>query len=92
MIADKLDLEEAGGLDKARLLLEKESNQIIQRNASAVFLTTAISQNGRLDSLTVLATQIRMVWQIAHLYNQRPSLREMSWLYGNVAVTTLLAA
>ncbi|MFC2188576.1 DUF697 domain-containing protein [Fulvivirgaceae bacterium LMO-SS25] len=92
LMAEKLDLESAGGLDQARILLQNESNRIIQRNASAVFLTTAISQNGRLDGLTVLATQIRMVWQIAKLYNQRPSLREMSWLYGNVAITTLLAA
>ncbi len=91
-LAEKVDLEAAGGLGQARLLLQKESNRIIQRNASAVFLTTAISQNGKLDGLTVLATQIRMVWQIANLYNQRPSLREMSWLYGNVAITTLLAA
>lgn len=92
LVAEKLDLESAGGLDQARIILQKESNRIIQRNASAVFLTTAISQNGRLDGLTVLATQIRMVWQIAKLYKQRPSLREMSWLYGNVAITTLLAA
>jgi len=33
-----------------------------------------------------------MVWQIAHVYYQRPSLRELMRLYANVAGTTLLVS
>ena len=64
---------------------------IVKQMASAVFLTTAVSQSGRLDGLLVLAAQSRMVWRIAHLYNQRPSLREISYLYANVAATSFVA-
>ena len=32
-----------------------------------------------------------MVWRIAHLYYQRPSLRDVTHLYANVAATSLLA-
>ena len=32
-----------------------------------------------------------MVWRVAHLYYQRPSLREMTYLYANVAATSFVA-
>ena len=59
--------------------------------ATTVFLTTAVSQSGRLDALLVLMAQSRMVWRVAHLYYQRPSLREMAHLYTNVAATAFVA-
>ncbi len=59
--------------------------------ASTVFLTTAVSQSGRLDVLLVLMAQSRMIWRIAHLYYQRPSLRELMHLYSNVAATAFVA-
>ena len=59
--------------------------------ATTVFLTTAVSQSGRLDALLVLMAQSRMIWRIAHLYYQRPSLREMAHLYSNVAATAFVA-
>jgi hypothetical protein len=40
----------------------------------------------------VLAAQSRMVWQLAHLYNQRPSLREMAQLYANIGATVFLVS
>jgi hypothetical protein len=57
-----------------------------------VFISTAAMQNGRLDGLAVLLTQTRMVWLIARLYVQRPSARDMIYLYGNVAGTALFAS
>ena len=59
--------------------------------ATTVFLTTAVSQSGRLDALLVLAAQSRMVWRVAHLYYQRPSVRELIHLYANVAATSFVA-
>ena len=64
---------------------------MVKRMATTVFLTTAVSQSGRLDALLVLAAQSRMVWRVAHLFYQRPSLRELMHLYGNVAATSFVA-
>ncbi|HEX5691140.1 MAG TPA: DUF697 domain-containing protein, partial [Roseiflexaceae bacterium] len=59
--------------------------------AIAVFLSTAVSQSGRLDGLMVLVTQCRLVWQIAHLYWQRPALGDLISLYGNVGAAAFVA-
>lgn len=58
---------------------------------SRAFLTTAISQNGALDSVIMLGIQSKLVWDVARTYEQRPSVRSMASLYANVAATTFLA-
>lgn len=85
-----LDLSTREGLEQAIHILDEEAECIIRETATTVFVSTAISQSGRLDGLMVLVAQARMVWRLAHLYYQRPSLRELLDLYANVAVTTLL--
>lgn len=79
-------------IEEALKILNNQSMDIVRKNATTVFITTAISQSGRLDAFTVLLTQIRMVWQIAHVYSQRPTLREMLHLYANVAATAFIAS
>ena len=79
-------------LEEVLEVLNKEADKITKSTASSVFLTTSISQNGKLDAITVLATQSRMVWRIAHLYYQRPTLRELWYLYANVGAATLVAS
>jgi len=49
-------------------------------------------QNGRLDALILLATQIQMVGRVARIYVQRPSPRELLRLYANVAGTAFIAS
>lgn len=71
--------------------LDAEADREVRKMARMVFMTTAVSQSGRLDALLVLAAQSRMVWRIAHIYYQRPSLREMAHLYSNVAATAFVA-
>jgi len=71
--------------------LDARADEITRRAASAVFVSTAISQSGSLDGLLVLAAESRMVWQIAHLYWQRPTLRDLGSLYINVAGTAFVA-
>ncbi|MEQ8472984.1 MAG: DUF697 domain-containing protein [Marinoscillum sp.] len=83
---------DAGELDHSLKILDKEASKIVHETATAVFLTTSVSQNGKLDALTVLATQSRMVWRIAHVYYQRPTLREIIYLYANVAGSSFLAS
>jgi hypothetical protein len=72
--------------------LSAEADSIVRSTASTVFLSTALMQNGRLDGLIVLFTQIRMVGRIARIYVQRPSPRELVWLYANVAGTAFVAS
>ena len=72
--------------------LSAEADSIVRSTASTVFLSTALMQNGRLDGLIVLFTQIQMVGRIARIYVQRPSPRELVRLYANVAGTAFVAS
>lgn len=85
-------LETPADLESALGKLEEKAQAIISATAKTIFVTTAVSQNGRLDGLMVLAAQTRMVWQIAHLYHQRPSLRDLAYLYANIAAATFLVS
>ena len=71
--------------------LREEADYIIRKEATSVFLTTAVSQNGSLDALFMLASSTKMVWHLMHLYETRPSLKRMAYLYGSIASTALLA-
>jgi hypothetical protein len=82
---------ERSGIEDALRALDQDADAIVKQMATTVFLTTAVSQSGRLDALLVLAAQSRMVWRIAHLYYQRPSVRELLHLYANVAATSFVA-
>ncbi len=84
---DKSDEE---SIDAALLILDAESQAIIRRQATTVFVTTAVSQNGSLDSLFVFVTAFKLVWHIAMLYHQRPSIRDLVKLYTNIFATVLL--
>ena len=81
--------------DEDYLMIQEELNkralEVINESAGAVFLSTAISQNGKLDAFTVLAAQFRQVWKVAHIYWQRPSMRNLWQLYTHVAVNSLAA-
>ena len=79
------------GVEDALRVLDQDANAIVKQMATTVFLTTAVSQSGRLDALLVLMAQSRMIWRIAHLYYQRPSLAGMAHLYANVAATAFVA-
>jgi hypothetical protein len=72
-------------------VLSKEVDSIIKNTASAVFVSTAVNQNGKLDGFITLIAQAKMVWQIASLYHQRPSPRQILYLYTNVGSAALLA-
>ncbi len=87
------DLASAGPLnDRARIesalgILDAKAADVIKTTASTMFVTTAVSQNGRLDVLMVLAEQTLLIWRVVHIYNQRPALRDFGRLYANVAAT-----
>ena len=85
-------LNDRAGIQAAIKVLDAAAGEQVKQTASTVFVSTAISQNGRLDALMVLAAQTRMIWQVAHVYHQRPSLREMIQLYANVGATAFLVS
>ena len=87
-----LALETREDITKAIDVLDARAEDIIKDTASQVFISTAVSQNGNLDVILVLAAQSRMVWQVAHVYSQRPTLREMTQLYANVVFTAFVAS
>lgn len=86
-----VQLETNDQIPAALTKLGSEADQIIKDSASAVFVSTAVMQNGRLDGLLVLAGQLRMLWRIASIYYQRPSPRQMLYLYSNVGANVLIA-
>jgi hypothetical protein len=88
----KQPLESIEEIQSALGVLQIEADTIIRRTAATVFISTAAMQNGRLDGIVLLLTQTRMIWQIARLYVQRPSARDLIYLYGNVAGTALVAS
>jgi hypothetical protein len=91
-LLENCDLSNRERIEDALALLGKQADVIIQKTASTVFMSTAISQSGRLDAFLVLSAQSRMVWRIAHLYYQRPTLRDLMHLYANVAATAFMAS
>ena len=85
-------LDTRADVEAALEVLGDRAEEVIQKTAGQVFITTAVSQNGSLDSVVVLAAQSKMTWTLARIYYQRPSLRELTYLYGNVAATAFVAA
>lgn len=71
--------------------LDARANAELKQAASRAFLVTAVSQNGALDALTVVALHARLVWSVATVYSQRPSPAEFVRLYANVVITAYVA-
>lgn len=78
-------------IEAALTLLKVQATEVVKRAGSRAFLTTAISQNGALDVLLVLGIQARLVWDVSHVYFQRPTFRDLTYLYSNVLTTAFLA-
>jgi hypothetical protein len=90
LLAD-VQLDANDQIPAALAKLGAEADRIVKDCASAVFVSTAVMQNGRLDGLLVLAGQLRMLWRIASIYYQRPSPRQMLYLYSNVGANVLIS-
>lgn len=71
--------------------LDEVANEATRKTASRIFLTTAISQNGKLDSFVVFGLLTKLVWDVSGIYSQRASLSGLARVYVNVAVATFLA-
>jgi hypothetical protein len=83
--------DQDAGLQAALGSLNQKADTILKDRARSVCVTTAISHYGRLDALLVLVAQVRMIWQIAHVYRTRPHWKETIHLFTNIAATALIA-
>ena len=88
----KNTIESKKEIKAALTQLDKIADNKIEQSGKQVFYTTAISQNGSLDALAVLGIQIKLIWDIAHIYLQRPSFRDFAYLYSNVFTTAFVAS
>ena len=88
----KLNLSRNEDLDLALDKLDEISTVKMKSVASRIFLSTAISQNGKLDSFIVLGSLSKLIWDVSKIYNQRPSLQDMISVYSNVAATAFFAS
>lgn len=71
--------------------IKKKMNQVIRDHAKTVMVSTAISQNGRLDFITVIVVNIRMIKNLVVMCGFRPSYRNLAKLVVNVFTTALIA-
>lgn len=71
--------------------IKKQINKIILKNAKTVFISTAISQNGKLDMATVLSVNFKMIKEIVVKAGFRPSYPKLGKLALRVLSTALIA-
>lgn len=71
--------------------VKKEINKKIRKNAKTVMVSTAISQNGRLDFFTVVVVNLKMIKELVEMCGFRPSYKNLSKLTMNVFTTALIA-
>lgn len=71
--------------------IKKKVNKVIFRHAKTVIITTAISQNGRLDFFATLTVNIRMIKEIVVTCGFRPNYKNLSKLTLRVMSTALIA-
>ncbi len=89
--SQNIDKNSEDYIKKCLIILDKEADEIILKRAQIIFISTAVSQNGKLDGLIVLFQQIFLIYEIAKLYYGRPSFLNLLMLYKNVAISAFIA-
>jgi len=71
--------------------IKKTLNKMIIEHAETVYLSTAISQNGRLDSIAVITINLRLIKALVQKCGFRPSYLALGKLSLNVLGTAIIA-
>lgn len=71
--------------------IKKELNKLIVEHAETVYLSTAISQNGKLDAVAVITINFRLIKNLVRKCGFRPSYVSLSKLSLNILGTALIA-
>lgn len=92
-ILEKCDLEEielrrnnnlGAALKEHFDFRDNNVKEIIKSNAKVSFVATAMSQNGSLDALILIITNVRMIKDIIREYKIRPSFQRLIKIYSEV--------
>lgn len=67
------------------------ANSLIWKSAGRAFLTTSISQNDKIDAISVLLVNLSLVKQIVGIYGYRPSFAKLFRVYVAVLRNSLIA-
>lgn len=67
-------------------------NKLIKDTAVLVFVSTAVSQNGKLDAMASLIFNLRLIKRLVYATGFRPSYAQLINLYRNVIMAALVAA
>lgn len=71
--------------------IKREMNKIIRQNAKTVMISTAVSQNNKLDMIAVLTVNLKMIKELVQKCGFRPSMANLGKLSANVLGTALIA-
>lgn len=71
--------------------IKKELNEMIVSHAETVFISTAISQNGRLDAIAVLTINLKLIKNLVVKCGFRPSYYSLGKLSVNILSTAIIA-
>ena len=71
--------------------VKKASNKMIRDHALKVGVTTAISQNEKVDTLFVCIYDLSLIKDIIFLYGFRPNDRQLAKIYRNVIADAVIA-
>jgi len=71
--------------------IKKQLNKLIIRHAETVFLSTAISQNGRLDAIAVFTINLKLIKELVLECGFRPSYPALGRLSFNVLTAAVIA-
>lgn len=82
----KTALKQAYATDVAKCV-----NALIWKSSGKVFLTTSISQNDKIDALSVMLVNLSLVKQIVGVYGYRPNYAKLFRVYFVVLRSALLA-
>ncbi|MBQ8885699.1 MAG: DUF697 domain-containing protein [Clostridia bacterium] len=67
------------------------ANSMIFKSAGKVFLRTSVSQNDKIDAVSVLLTNLSLIKQIVGIYGYRPSYARLFKIYVSVLRNALIA-
>lgn len=68
-----------------------QMDAIVRKYARQVFVSTALSQNGRLDAILVIMINFRMLKEIIQCYGYRPTFKHLVKMYTQVLAAALIA-
>lgn len=71
--------------------IKDEINKVIVKNSKTVLVSTALSQNGNLDMLSVIGINLKMIKEITELTGFRPTMPKLAKLSLNVLTTSIIA-